>query len=109
MRDNAARLIFKIVDQFLVLYFKHDPSRQHLPPMLHQSLIRSNVTAKLCQVISELVALGEHNREARQCRIPPIAEGVNNPRIWKREMDKADILEVVQHLVDDSLRGGDAG
>ena len=78
----------------------------------HQPDVVAVVTADVVEAVTEVLAARElllEQREAAGQRVPP---HVDDPGVGQRQLDQADVREVVRHLVDEERRTGlalDAG
>jgi hypothetical protein len=68
--EDGARYAFNSLDQLLVLHIRHDALRQHVRPMVHDSLVATVVAPELGKVIGKGLACREQQARRRtyMCR-----------------------------------------
>ena len=77
MRNDTPRLTFQVGDDVFIANIENAAGRQHPVPMLHQRLVMPIIPAKLGQIISVILFLGEQFGEAGQAGVDRIADRVD--------------------------------
>ena len=105
MIEQAANLGFRIGDNVFILDMQ-DMSREDVLPVPHQTNIVSVVAPNICQIISEMLALGEELLVAAEAAGQGMSSCIDDGRIWQDQADQANMGEIVRHLVDEEGRIG---
>jgi len=70
--------------------------------MLHQLDVAAVIAADVLKAVGEFLSVGEELLEVGEAAGEGFAPGVDDLGIRKDEMDKADMAEIVRHLVDET-------
>ena len=98
--EDAAHVALEVVDHILVLDAQHT-ARQHGIPVVHELHVGAIVVGDVFQAVRELLTRREQLLEIREAAGHRLTPSIDDLRVRQHQVDKADVAEVVRHLVDE--------
>src|SRR5438445_3187451 len=96
--EQASHFTLGVFDKVFMDHAMH-AAWQHAVEMRHQLDVVAVITADVFEAVAETLAAREMLLEIREAtgeRVPPC---IDDPRVRQREMDQAEMREIVRHLV----------